>query len=218
MSISITEENYIKAIFHLSLSDDENISTNEIAIAVNATAASVSDMLKKLKAKKYVRYEKYQGVRLTRDGEKLAKNIVRKHRLWEVFLTEKLNYNWDEVHEIAEQLEHIQSDELINRLDKFLGFPKYDPHGDPIPDASGNINNAKNITLSELEKGETATVTGVKDSSSVFLQYLSSIGIGLGTQLSLIEKIPYDGTLVVKCGRKNISLSRQSTQNIIIQQ
>ena len=143
MGFTSTEENYIKAIFHLSEDGDDAISTNDIARQISASAASVTDMLKKLKQKKIVTYEKYQGVRLTKEGDNIAKSIVRKHRLWEVFLVEKLGYSWDKIHDIAEQLEHIQSEEMINKLDKFLGFPRFDPHGDPIPDASLKIKTAQ---------------------------------------------------------------------------
>jgi Mn-dependent transcriptional regulator len=151
MELSITEENYIKAIFHLSEKSEQSVATNDIAAQVNATAASVSDMLKKLKQKKLITYEKYYGVKLTVEGQKQALAIVRKHRLWEVFLVDKLGYSWDEIHDLAEQLEHIRSEELIERLDKFLGNPKFDPHGDPIPDSSGKIQTVKHVLLSEVK-------------------------------------------------------------------
>src|ERR1043165_3515684 len=217
MSYSVTEENYIKAIYHLSEDGDETISTNAIAGQVNATAASVTDMLKKLREKKIITYEKYQGVRVTREGEKIAKSVVRKHRLWEVFLVEKLGYGWDKIHEIAEQLEHIQSEELIEKLDKFLGYPQFDPHGDPIPDASGNIKAIKQTLLAKMKPGDKGKVVGVKDSSSKLLQYLDSIEIHLGTAIEIIEVIEFDNSFVVKLGKhKNVTLSKLAAQNIMV--
>jgi DtxR family Mn-dependent transcriptional regulator len=216
MGYSSSEENYIKAIFHLSEDGDENISTNEIADAVQSKAASVTDMIKKLKQKGIITYEKYQGVRLTKAGDKIAKSIVRKHRLWEVFLTEKLNYSWDEVHDIAEQLEHIQSDELINRLDKFLGNPQFDPHGDPIPDSSGNMKSFKHALLSKMKIGAKGKVVGVKDSSVKFLRYLDGIQINLGVEIEVLEIVEFDNSLIIKSGKKKITLSKMAAQNIFI--
>ncbi len=217
MIYSSTEENYIKAIFHLSEDGDENISTNDIAKQVSATAASVTDMMKKLKQKKIITYEKYQGVRLTKEGEKIAKSIVRKHRLWEVFLVEKLGYSWDKIHDIAEQLEHIQSEEMIDKLDKFLGHPQFDPHGDPIPDASGNIKIVKQILLSKMKAGDKGKVIGVKDSSAKLLQYLDSLEIHLGTAVEISEVIEFDNSFVIKLGKsKKITLSKLAAQNILV--
>ena len=217
MDFSSTEENYIKSIFHLSEDGDENISTNDIARSVNATAASVTDMLKKLKQKKIITYEKYQGVRLTKEGETIAKSIVRKHRLWEVFLVEKLGYSWDKIHDIAEQLEHIRSEEMIDKLDRFLGFPKFDPHGDPIPDASGNIKQVKQVLLSKMKVGDKGKVVGVKDSSSKLLQHLDSLEIHLGTSIEISEVVEFDNSFVVQLGKKRkITLSKLAAQNIFV--
>lgn len=217
MSFTTTEENYIKAIFHLSEEGDENISTNDIAGAVNAKAASVTDMLKKLQQKKIITYEKYYGVRLTKAGEKIAKSVIRKHRLWEVFLVEKLGYGWDQIHEIAEQLEHIQSDELVDKLEKFLGFPKFDPHGDPIPDAAGNMKSQKQTVLSKLPKGHKGTVMGVKDNSSKLLQYLNELEVHLGTSIEIVDIIEFDSSYVVLLNKKKrVTLSKQVTQNIFV--
>ncbi len=217
MLFSTTEENYIKAIFHLSEEGDESISTNSIAKAVNATAASVTDMLKKLKQKKIISYEKYHGVHLTKDGEKIAKGIIRKHRLWEVFLVEKLGYGWDKIHDIAEQLEHIHSDELIDKLDKFLGYPRFDPHGDPIPDASGNIHSHNQKLLSEMSEGDGGKVLGVKDSSAKFLQYLDSHNIQLGSEIEITGIVDFDGSFVIKLDkRKKATISKMAAQNIFI--
>ncbi|MFN8285386.1 MAG: metal-dependent transcriptional regulator [Chitinophagales bacterium] len=217
MTFSTTEENYIKAIFHLSEEGEESISTNSIAKAVNATAASVTDMLKKLKQKKIITYEKYHGVHLTKDGERIAKGIVRKHRLWEVFLVEKLGYGWDKIHDIAEQLEHIHSDELIDKLDKFLGYPRFDPHGDPIPDASGNIHSHKQVLLSEMVAGQGGKVLGVKDSSAKFLQYLDGHHIQLGSSIEIHEIIDFDSSFVIKLDKKKkATISKMAAQNIFI--
>lgn len=217
MPFTHTEENYIKAIFHLSQEGGDNISTNHIARAVNATAASVTDMLKKLKQKKIITYEKYHGVRLTAEGEKIAKLIVRKHRLWEVFLVEKLGYSWDKIHDIAEQLEHIQSDELIEKLDKFLGHPKFDPHGDPIPDAQGNMKSAQQVLLSKMKKGDKGKIIGVKDSSSKFLQYLDTLDIHLGTHIEVLEVIEFDNSFILMLDKKRkTTVSKLVTQNIFV--
>ena len=217
MSFSTTEENYIKAIFHLSEDGDENISTNDIARSVNAKAASVTDMMKKLKEKNLISYEKYQGVRLTQEGEKIAKSIIRKHRLWEVFLVEKLGYSWDKIHDIAEQLEHIHSEEMIDKLDKFLGYPKFDPHGDPIPDASLNIKSQKQTLLTEMDKGGQGKVVGVKDSSAKFLQYLDTVNIRLGSAIEVIDIIEFDGSVVIRIdGKQKNSISKLAAQNIFV--
>ena len=217
MNYSNAEENYIKAIYHLSEDGDENISTNDIAHSVNAKAASVTDMLKKLKEKKIITYEKYQGVRLTKEGEKIAKSVVRKHRLWEVFLVEKLGYGWDKIHDIAEQLEHIRSEEMIDKLDKFLGYPKFDPHGDPIPDASGNFKAVKQTLLARLKTGTKGKVVGVKDSSSKLLEHLSALEIQLGTEIEITDVIEFDNSVVVKIGKnKKATLSKLAAENIFI--
>jgi DtxR family Mn-dependent transcriptional regulator len=217
MGLTITEENYIKAIFHLSEDGDKSISTNEIARAVSATAASVTDMLKKLKEKKLITYEKYRGVFLTKEGEKIAKRIVRKHRLWEVFLVDKLGYSWDKIHDLAEQLEHIDSDDLVDRLDQFLGHPKFDPHGDPIPDSNGKIQAIKQTLLSKLKKGDKGKVVGVKDSSAKLLQHLDSLQIQLGTHLEVIDIVEFDNSVSLLLDKKRkVTLSKIAAQNIFI--
>ena len=169
---SLSEENYLKAIFHLQKHSKAGVSTNALAEEMQTKASSVTDMVKKLSDKDLVVYKKYQGVYLSETGLKTALQIVRKHRLWEVFLVEKLNFTWDEVHDIAEELEHIKSEKLISELDKFLDYPQRDPHGDPIPDAEGNFQVSNKTLLSNLKKGEIGTLVGVKDSSTEFLKYL----------------------------------------------
>lgn len=195
-SISRTEENYLKAIFNLCEESDDLASTNSIAELMNTKAASVTDMIKRLSKKEIplILYQKHKGVRLTDAGRKLATNLIRKHRLWETFLVEKLNFSWDEVHEIAEELEHIKAEKLIDRLDEFLGKPKFDPHGDPIPDAAGNFTYRKQILLAELAENKTAVVVGVLDDSPSFLQYLDKLNLVLGAKVQVLERVEYDGS------------------------
>lgn len=214
-----SEENYLKAIWKNHERGAENVSTNDIAAEVKTRAASVTDMLKKLAEKKLIQYQRYQGVKLTSEGRKVALTIVRKHRLWEVFLVEKLNYGWDEVHEIAEQLEHIYSDNLTDKLDQFLGYPKFDPHGDPIPDSTGKLADAASLTLSHCKVGSEGVVTGVSEHSSVFLRYLNEQQIGLGSNI-LIEHInEFDQSLRIKIGgKKSIMISTTAAKSILIKQ
>src|ERR1700712_1060629 len=168
---TLAEENYLKSIYHLSL-NTQNVSTNQIAALLNTRAASVTDMLKKLADKELINYTRYQGVSLTSPGKKIALHIIRKHRLWEFFLVEKLNFKWDQVHEMAEEMEHISSEELIDRLDKFMDYPKYDPHGDPIPDCNGNFKKHELKPIASLSVNESGVISGVRDHSPTFLQYL----------------------------------------------
>jgi DtxR family Mn-dependent transcriptional regulator len=214
---TLSEENYLKAIYHLGAISEKGISTNSIAKSLETKASSVTDMLKKLSEKNVIVYKKYQGVTLTDFGKKTAANIVRKHRLWEVFLVEKLNFSWDEVHDVAEQLEHIKSPKLINELDAFLGFPKQDPHGDPIPDKNGNLQVIEKSLLSTLNPNEVGICVGVNDSSSDFLQFLDKQGIALGQQIAVIEKEPFDGSLTIKIQDKKLSISHKIATNLYIQ-
>jgi DtxR family Mn-dependent transcriptional regulator len=195
---SLTEENYLKAIYRLSQKGLGKITPTALAEEMSINAASVVDMIKKLSDKKLINYDKQKGAKLTAQGNKIALDIVRKHRLWEVFLLEKLGYSWDIVHDIAEQLEHIKHEELADRLDKFLGYPEYDPHGDPIPNAKGEIPSIANILLSEIEVGKTCQVTAVKDTSAVFLQYLEQLSIKIGTKIKVLEKIPFDASMTIQ--------------------
>lgn len=210
------EENYLKAIFHLSGQGEQSVNTNAIAIELNTTPASVSDMIRKLSKKKAVHYEKYRGVRVSEKGKDVALRVIRKHRLWEVFLVQKLKFNWDEVHEIAEQLEHIKSPLLIKRLDEFLGFPKYDPHGDPIPDEEGKFSALKKQSLSDSQVGANGTVIGVNDSSSAFLKYLDKVGISIGTEVTITDKNEFDGSLDISLNDRSITISPIAAENISI--
>ena len=220
MLLAFTEENYLKAIFSIAHAYNTNeVSTNQISEHLNNKAASVTDMLKRLAEKKYIDYKPYKGVKLTDKGKKTAVKIVRKHRLWEVFLVEKLNFKWDEVHDIAEQLEHIHSDELIEKLDVFLGKPKRDPHGDPIPDANGKFNVQKSLPLSQLSIRQSAVVTGVTDHSAHFLQYLSNSGIGLGDSIKIEGVNDYDHSITVKLNKsKTLFLSHKAASNILVEE
>ncbi|HZY80005.1 MAG TPA: metal-dependent transcriptional regulator [Cyclobacteriaceae bacterium] len=215
--LSLTEENYLKAIYHLSQDGSRGVSTSEIAEAMQTRAASVTDMIKKLSSKALISYEKYYGVQITRQGKTDALNVIRKHRLWETFLVHKLGFDWGDVHEVAEQLEHIQSPLLIEKLDVFLGHPSHDPHGHPIPDKHGKIKEQKKQPLSNIGKGTQGKVCSVADSSSSFLQYLDRIGIHIGSVVEVQEKQTFDGSLeVVVDGKKKTSLSREASENILI--
>lgn len=214
--LSQSEENYLKAIYSISLNTDNSVSTNNIAEKLKTKASSVTDMIKKLSEKKLVDYKKYKGTRLTSNGKKIAVKIVRKHRLWEVFLVQKLDYKWDEVHDIAEQLEHIKSDSLTNKLEEFLNFPSYDPHGDPIPDKQGNIKHHKNVMLSSVIIGEDCTVIGVKDSSSAFLNFLDNANIKLGNRVKVISKEEFDQSIIIELNKNQISLSNKISKNLFV--
>ena len=215
--MTLSEENYLKTIYHLSKDADKGISTNSIAATMDTKASSVTDMLKKLADKDLVIYKKYQGVKLTVHGRLSAARIVRKHRLWEVFLVEKLNFSWDEVHEVAEQLEHVKSDKLIQELDSFLDYPKVDPHGDPIPDEKGNITSFQKVILASFKKGDKGVFVGVKNSSSDFLQYLDKLDLSLGNTLEVMSKEPFDSSMIIKNNKSVITISSITAQNIYLQ-
>jgi DtxR family transcriptional regulator, Mn-dependent transcriptional regulator len=217
MILSQTEENYLKTIYKLAESEAKAVNTNAIAAQMNTAAASVTDMLKRLSDKGLIHYEKYRGVTLSEQGGRLATNLVRKHRLWEVFLVEWLHFAWDEVHDLAEQLEHIQSDELIHRLDVFLNHPKFDPHGDPIPDADGNYTFRKQLLVSQLDVAEGGVVVGVNEHSPAFLQYLDRLGIAIGTRIDVEEVFEFDGSRkVVLNMEKEILLSGKVCENVFL--
>lgn len=214
--MTFSEENYLKTIYHLISSSDKEVSTNAIAEMMETKASSVTDMLKKLAEKDLVNYVKYQGVSLTENGLLAAKMIVRKHRLWEVFLVEKLDFSWDEVHDIAEQLEHIKSEKLINKLDDFLGNPTEDPHGDPIPDAQGMIIKIEKKLLSELEQNQIGICVGVKDSSTEFLKYLDKNEIALGSKIEILLKEDFDLSLKIKVQDHEFSISNKIASNLFV--
>jgi len=215
--LSFTEENYLKAIYRLSGAGLKPVLTNDLADSMKTKAASATDMVKKLAAKKLISYQKYYGANLTSKGKTEALMVIRKHRLWETFLVQKLNFSWDEVHEVAEQLEHIQSKTLIEKLDTFLGYPKTDPHGHPIPDAHGKIKEMKQVRLSEFPIRKKCVVRAVKNGSPSFLQYLSKIGIHIGVMLSINEKLEFDGSTEISIdNKKKIFISREATENLLV--
>jgi DtxR family Mn-dependent transcriptional regulator len=216
MSQSFTEENYLKAIYKLSRRSDKGVSTNALAERMETKASSVTDMLKKLAAKKLVNYEKYQGVTLTKKGQQIAVDIIRKHRLWEVFLLEHLGFGGEEVHQVAEELEHINSETLIDRLDKFLGYPKYDPHGGPIPDSKGVFPEPKRVKLDELEVGRKTKVMGITEHSDAFLAHLKKLGMELGTEFYLRERFDFDRSVEVELNGKTVQLSYDVAKNIFV--
>ncbi|MDF3076631.1 MAG: metal-dependent transcriptional regulator [Sphingobacteriaceae bacterium] len=213
---SLTEENYLKSIYHLSNDGGTAVSTNNIAEAINTKASSVTDMLKKLAEKGLINYIKYQGVTLTDKGKGTAIDIVRKHRLWEVFLVEKLNFKWDEVHDIAEELEHIKSDILIERLEEFLGNPKVDPHGDLIPDKYGKFNKKELVRISKMEVGQSGTISGVSEHSASFLQYLEKNGLTLGKKITVLDVIEFDSSVILEVNNKEATISREAAKNLLI--
>ena len=219
--LSTTEEKYIKAIYHLINEGSDNegsVGTNQLAEAMNTSAASVSDMIKRLHHKDYVNYLKYKGVSLTKIGFLIAVKIIRKHRLWKVFLVDKLGFKWDEVHVIAEQLEHINSAKLTDKLDSFLGFPRLDPHGDAIPDENGTISKTTSKTLLANVQTETSgIVVAVNDENKSLLTYLDKINIHLGSTIKVIEKIEFDDSLEILINNSDKKLiSKEIAKNIYI--
>ena len=214
--ITSAEENYLKAILSISLKEDSKVSTNSISRDIGTSAASVSDMLKKLQDKKLIKYKKYKGVELSKKGEIKAINILRKHRLWETFLVNNLGFNWGEVHDVAEQLEHIKSSELIDRLDSYLSFPKYDPHGEPIPNKEGKIPSRNTIPLNELKVGIKGNVMGVTLDDKTFLNYLTQLNISIGTEIELIEKIIFDKSLSIKIENNNNHITNDVARHLLI--
>jgi DtxR family Mn-dependent transcriptional regulator len=214
---SFTEENYLKAIFKLSNVENSEVSTNSIAEELNTKASSVTDMIKKLSDKKLVKYKKYRGVSLTKKGHAIAVSIVRNHRLWEVFLVDKLKFKWDEVHDLAEELEHVHSEKLTDQLDAFLEFPKFDPHGDPIPDKDGNFHHHKDVTLADLKPTEKGIVVGVKEHSRSYLKYLENIKLALGVGVEVKEITEFDQSMSISIdGNEPINISHQASINLII--
>jgi DtxR family Mn-dependent transcriptional regulator len=218
--LSVTEENYLKAIYHISHQDDSvnAVGTNELASRLNLKPATVNDMLKKLKEKKLVKYEKYGKIELTSIGSKTALYLVRKHRLWETFLVSKLRFNWDEVHEIAEQLEHINSAKLIERLDEFLLYPLFDPHGDPIPDSKGKIRKSSFIKLSNAKLKNHYKVMGVRDHSTLFLKYLEKNNFVIGTSFQVISMEDFDGSFQIKTRSGQFTISNKAADFIIVEE
>ncbi len=214
MKFSVSEENYIKSIYHLQV-QHHRVNATMLAAMVSTKAASVTDMLKKLHSKKLVEYEPYKSFVLTEAGHKLALTIVRKHRLWEYFLVNKLGFAWDEVHDIAEQLEHIESVELVTKLDDFLAYPSFDPHGDPIPNSRGKISFLKRSNLLEVPLKKIAIVNYIQDQSATMLDLLKHYHIGIGTKLKVSKRFEFDGSVEIKIDKlPDAVLSSQVAKNI----
>ncbi len=212
-----TEENYLKSIYLLGENGKEKVNPTSLAVSLGNNPASVIDMLKKLTEKKLIVYDKINGAKLTDSGMNVALMTVRKHRLWEMFLQEKLGYSWDEVHEIAEQLEHVQDERIADRLDKFLGYPQFDPHGEAIPDSSGQMPEIKLKTLQDVEIGKDYKVVSLKDTSKLFLQYLQRLNIKIGAIIKVIEKIDFDGSFIIIIENSaKASVSQKFTESIFV--
>ncbi len=215
--ITITEENYLKAIFSLSCDrKGKQLGTNELAGHLNISPATVSSMLKKLKAKGLISYEKYGAISLLEPGKETASLVIRKHRLWETFLVEKLEFTWDEIHEVAEQLEHIKSRKLIDQLDKLLNYPEYDPHGDPIPKANGEMRDTYKTTLDQGVVGKTLIMVGVKDDSPLFLQYITKLGLSIRSQIFVNARNDFDASLDTEVDGSKVLISQQVAENIYV--
>ncbi len=214
--LSDTEENYLKALLRITVEQGNagEAGTNQLAGKLNVRPATATDMLKKLKEKQLVNYEKYGKISLTDTGRDLAIAIVRKHRLWETFLFDKLGFSWDEVHDVAEQLEHIKSEKLVERLDKYLGYPQFDPHGDAIPTADGDYVNEARLTLAEASEGKQYTIIAVKDNTPPFLQYVSQIGIGINSKVNVLQKYVFDHSMALMVDGSKINISDKVAQNI----
>lgn len=215
--LSFTEENYLKALLKLTIeSSVVEIGTNELAAHLEVKPATVTDMLKKLKEKSLINYQKYGKIALNDNGKKVALEILRKHRLWETFLYEKLDFNWDEVHEIAEQLEHIKSAKLINKLDAFLDFPQFDPHGDPIPTEGGELKVVYKKTLAEVTVGDTCKLAAVKDNSTAFLQYVVKVGLSLSSIIRVVSRQEFDAMMEIEVDKKRYNVSEKFAENIFV--
>jgi DtxR family Mn-dependent transcriptional regulator len=216
LNYSASEENYIKTIFHLQ-QEDGTVTTNELAAELRTRPASITDMMKKLKSKKLVHYQAYKGFYLTNEGRRIALGIIRRHRLWEYFLAEKLKFSWDEVHAVAEDMEHVSSKKLIDKLDEFLGFPRFDPHGDPIPDSQGKIESYRQVCLTELPVNKIAIVCNVSDQSTEMLELLKHKKIGIGTKVEVKKKFSFDNSIEIKVNHQNqLNISEQLAKNIYV--
>jgi len=216
--LSFTEENYLKALLHLTMEVEDKLEagTNELAFYLGVKPATATDMLKRLKEKKLISYEKYGKISLSASGRIQAIEILRKHRLWETFLYKKLEFTWDEVHEVAEQLEHIQSQKLVDKLDKFLGYPEFDPHGDSIPNAKGELKQTFKKSLSEVEAGSSCKMVAVKDNTAAFLQYVSQLNLSINTPIQVLSRQAFDGSMEIMISEVKIMVSQKFAENILI--
>ena len=215
MNFTTSEENYLKAIFHLQ-EKEGTVTTNALAEKLQTKPASVTDMMKKLNGKKLLHYKPYYGFSLSAEGKKIALFIVRRHRLWEYFLSEKLKFDWNEVHLLAEELEHVSSRQLIDRLEEYLGFPQFDPHGDPIPDNKGKIKNLNKLALFDLPFNQTAEVRQVTNQSKEMLEILEHKNIGIGTRLEVKKHFHFDHSIELKIKNNTVTISEQLAKNIFV--
>tara|TARA_B110000014_G_scaffold159150_1_gene112005 strand:+ start:1480 stop:2148 length:669 start_codon:yes stop_codon:yes gene_type:complete len=215
-NLSKSEENYLKSIFNLSEFGNKQVTTNSISKILNIEPASVTDMIKKLSKKKLIYHEKYKGSTISKSGIKIALQIIRRHRLWEVFLYDKLNFKWDKIHDIAEELEHVSSEELIDNLDKFLKYPKIDPHGDPIPNKLGEMNFVDKISISDLNVNENGIVSRIINEDEEFFNLLKKLKIEIGTEVKIIDKIEYDESIEILINKKTVIISKDIANNIKI--
>lgn len=215
--ISFTEENYLKALLRISFDTGEaGVGTNELATHLGVKPATANDMLKRLRDKALVDFEKYKKITLTREGKNIATEVIRKHRLWETFLYEKLEFSWDEVHDVAEQLEHIQSSKLIDKLEKFLDYPAFDPHGDPIPSKGGELTKQFRKTLLDIPVGQPCKMVAVKDNSTAFLQYVVKVGLGINNEIYVQSRQEYDALMVIEVNGVKSSVSEKFAENIYV--
>ncbi|MEW7280040.1 metal-dependent transcriptional regulator [Aquimarina sp. 2201CG1-2-11] len=216
-NLTKSEEDYLKALFQLLIEGDSTkVGNNQLADYLKVSPASVNNMVKKLKAKSYMVSEKYGKLDLTEEGRSIAVRLIRKHRLWETFLCNYLNFTWDEVHEVAEQLEHIKSYKLIDELDRFMDFPKTDPHGEVIPDANGEYTIIPKITLSSLEEGDVCKLVAVNDGSVNFLKYVSAIGLALSSEIKVLEVREFDKSIRIQFDDTIETVSRKFADNVFV--
>lgn len=214
---NISKEDYLSAIYKFRDESGE-IKPNLIAENLSITNAAVTDMLRKLSRDGFIAYKKYKGVRLTSKGEQYAKNMVRRHRIWETFLHQVLGMSWDKIHDEAEMLEHSSSDELVNRLEEFMNYPDTDPHGFPIPDRTGKLPKHKSaVAISELSKHDKAEVIRVNDSHSGMLGYISKIGIELGKEIIIKDVLEFDGSVLLGINNKEVNISKTIASHIFVE-
>lgn len=212
-----TLEDYLKTIYHLSTGKSAVVTNQQLARKLGIRPASVTEALRKLHELRYVVYEKSYGSRLTAAGSKLALNIVRRHRVWETYLVKVLGFGWEEVHEIAEELEHIRNDKLISKLAEILGHPGYDPHGDPIPDEKGKFRKNKFIKLADAVPGSKYRIMGVSDHSPLFLKYLEKHGLIVGAEFLVKNREAFDGSLQLLLKKQEITLSTVAAANMVVE-
>lgn len=213
---SFTEENYLKAMFSLSEKSGE-ITVNDLSKSLNIKMPTVNSMVKRLSNKGYINYQSYKPMTLTEEGRKAALLVIRKHRLTEMFLVEKMGFGWEEVHEVAEQIEHIHSPKFFAKMDEMLDYPKVDPHGSPIPDKSGQINLKNYNPLSSFSKGDKVTLVAVTNSNDEFLKYLNSKNLQLDTEIEVLEKEEFDQSMTVKYDGRKVTLSDKVTEKLLVE-